>query len=75
MIVEVHGVDVAAELASETDGDHLPAFGVIAEAGGVRHPDELVLDDRVGEFQRRRDHRAQRIGGGPVGDDEEFAID
>ena len=44
--VQVHRVDVAALLAAEAHRDHLPAFGVVAEASRVGHADEFVLDDR-----------------------------
>ena len=71
----IHRVHVAAGLAAEAHGDHLAAFGVVAEAGRVRHADEFELDDRIGHLERRGNHRAQRVRIGPVRDDEELAID
>src|SRR4029077_12344548 len=42
LVVEEHAVRVAALAAAEGDGDHLPAFGVIAEAVRIGHADEFV---------------------------------
>src|SRR5262245_2609934 len=77
--VEIHGVHIAAFLDGPVSGTKphrydLAAFGVVAEAGGVRHADELVRDCVTGHFQWLRHHFAQRIDVGAIGDDDEFAI-
>ncbi len=60
IVVEVHGVDVAAflhlaVLAREADRDHLAGLGVVAEAGRIGHADELVVH-RVAERLERLGH-------------------
>ena len=52
-----------------------PEFRVVAEAGRIRHADELVLDERLVERQRLRHDGFERRLIGPVGDDQIFAID
>src|SRR6516225_3007577 len=47
MIVEIHGMHIASLLngpvsATKPHRNHLTGFSVVAEARGVRHPDELV---------------------------------
>ncbi len=61
MVVQEHAVRVAALLALERHGDHLAALGVVAEAGGVRHADELVLHQRLFDLERLRHDRAQLV--------------
>lgn len=75
MVVQVHGERVGAGLALEGDGDHLAALGVVAEAGGVGHADELIAHQRLGHLQRLGHHRAQPGRVGAIGDDEKFAVD
>ena len=66
---------IGAVLAVEADRNHLPGFGVVAEAGGVRHPDEFVFDDGIGDLQRLRHHGGERFRIGAIGDDEIFAVE
>jgi len=68
-------MDIAAGLAVKADRDDLAGFGVVAEAGGIGHADELELDQRLRHLQRFRNHGAQRVDIGAVGDDEELAVD
>ena len=72
VVVQVHRQRVGARLALVGDGDHLAALGVIAKAGGVRHADELIGDQRLGHFQRLWHHGAQLGRVGAVRDDEEL---
>src|SRR5215471_2684318 len=79
IVVEIHGVHVAALLdgpagSTKPHRNDLTGFRVVAEAGGVRHADELVRDRVTGHFQWFRHHFAQRIDVGTVGDDDKFAI-
>src|SRR3546814_7579954 len=75
MVVEEHLVCVAADFAIETDRDDLAALSVVAEAGRVRHADELVVHNWLGDLQRLRHHPAQRQGIGAVANDEVLAVD
>ncbi len=75
MVVEKHAVGVAALAAPERDRDDLSAFGVVAEAGRVRHADELELHQRLVDLKRLRHELAQLLRIGPVGDDQIFAVD
>jgi hypothetical protein len=68
-------MNVDALLSLQADRNHLPGFGVVAEAGRVRHADEFVFDDRLGDFERLRHHGGQRIRVGAIGDDEIFAVE
>ena len=68
-------MNITSGHAFEGHRDHLARFGVVAEAGRIRHADELVLDDRVGDLQRLGHDGAQRIHVGAIGDDQEFAVD
>src|SRR5262245_13728763 len=52
LVVEEHAMGVSALAATELDRDHLPGLGVVAEARGVRHADEFVLDQRLVHFER-----------------------
>src|SRR5262249_49890088 len=70
----VHRVGVAARLAVERHRDDLPGLVVVAEAGRVRHADELVPDDGRGRLERRRDHLGDRGRIRPVSDDEELTV-
>src|SRR3546814_8814490 len=70
-----HLVCVAADFAIETDSDDLAALSVVAEAGRVRHADELVVHNWLGDLQRLRHHPAQRQGIGAVANDEVLAVD
>ena len=74
VVVQIHRMHIAATLTVEHDRDHLPGLGVIAEPRGIRHADELVLDNRFFDLQRFGNHRPQRVGVGAVGDDEELAV-
>src|SRR5262249_54106129 len=55
----------------------LTSFRVVAEAGRIRHADELVTDERraLVELQRLRHNRSQFGWIGTVGDGQVFAID
>src|SRR5262245_24741686 len=75
LVVQEHAVGVAAPLAPERHGDHLAGFRVVAEAGRVRHADELILDQRLGDLERLGHDGAQPLGIGPVGDDQKLAVD
>jgi hypothetical protein len=70
-------VGVAAPAATERDGDHLPALGVIAAAIRIRHTDEFVFHQRFAliEFERLGHHRAELGGIGAISDDQVFAVD
>src|SRR4029450_9366036 len=72
---EKHAVTLAALVAAERDRDDLPAFGVVAEAGRVRHTDELKLDQRFVELEWRGDNSVQFFRVGTVRDDEIFTMD
>src|SRR5262249_48994702 len=50
-------------------------FGIVAEPGGVRHTDELVLHQRLVHLERLRHHRAQLVRIRSIGDDHEFPVD
>lgn len=67
MVVEKHAVGVAALAASEGDRDDLPAFGVVAKAGRVRHANELEFDQRLAHLKRLRHKVAQFLR---IGDDQ-----
>jgi hypothetical protein len=41
----------------------------------IRHPDELVFDQRLRHFERFGHHRGQRLRIGAIGDDEEFPVE
>src|SRR5580704_8643182 len=79
IVVEVHGVDVAAflrraVLGFEAHRDHLAGFGVVAKAGGVRHPNKLIGDRVAGHFQWFGHRLAQFVDVGAVGDDDELTV-
>src|SRR6516162_8493638 len=73
--IEEHGVDIAAQLAAQSDGYHLTRLGVVAKTGTVRHADEFVLDDRLHHFERLWYEALQSIAIGPIGDDHVFPVD
>ena len=77
LIVQEHAVGVAAPATAERHRDDLAALGIVAETIGIRHADELVLDQRFAfvEFERRRNDRSQLRRIGAIGDDQVFAID
>src|SRR5262249_50337965 len=75
LVVEEHAVAVAALAAAEPHRNDLSGFGIVAEAGGIRHTDELVLDERLVHLERLRHHRAQLVRIRSVGDDHEFPVD
>jgi hypothetical protein len=52
----------------------MSGFGVVAETGRVGHPDELVFDDRLGDFKRLRYNSGEHFRIGAIGDDEIFAV-
>src|SRR5262249_29071202 len=52
LVVEEHAMGVAALAAAEAYRNDLSGLGIVAEAGGIRHADELVLDDRLVHFER-----------------------
>ena len=58
LAVEVHRMNEDGILAKEADRDDLPRFGIVAEAGGIWHADELVVDDRSDDLERFRHHCA-----------------
>ena len=79
IVVEIHGVDVAAflyhaVLARETDRDYLAGFGVVAEAGRVGHADEFVAHRVAERLERLGNDGPQKVGVGAVADDDEFAV-
>ena len=74
-VVEEHGVGIAPLATAERDRDDLAGLGVVAEAGRVRHADELVFDDAAVGHQWLRHQRAQLIRIGAIGNDEILAID
>src|SRR5215468_10655661 len=79
MIVEIHGMHIAALLDGPVSGtkphrNHLTGFSVVAEAGGVRHADELVRNRVTGHFQWFRHHFAQRITVSTICDDYKFTV-
>ena len=74
-VIQIHGVAVAARLALEFHRDDLAGLRVVAEAGRIRHANELVFDERLVEGEGFRYHPLKCCGIGPVGDDEIFAID
>src|SRR5215472_12947684 len=74
MVIEKHAMGVAALAALERDWDHLPALGVVAETGRVRHSDELELDERLVDLERLGNELAQLARVRAVRDDEEFAV-
>src|SRR6516164_4131816 len=79
VVVEIHGVDVAAFLGHavfrlEAHRNHLARLGVVAKARRIRHADEFVGDSVAGDFQRLRHHLAQPVGVGAVGDDHELTV-
>src|SRR6516162_1711999 len=47
IVVQEHTMRIAALVAAERHRNHLAGFGVIAEAGRVRHADKLVFDNRL----------------------------
>src|SRR6516165_4642997 len=75
VVIEKHGVDIAAYLAAKSDRDHLTRLSVIAEAGAVRHADKFVLDDRLHHLERPGNNALQRVAIGPIGDDHVFPVD
>src|ERR1700733_6402691 len=75
MVVQKHAVGVAALPALKRNRDHLPALGVVAEAGRIRHADELELHQRLADLQRLRNEFAKLLWIGPVSDNQELAID
>src|SRR5215813_7696461 len=74
LVVKEHAVAVAALAAAEAHRNDLSGFGIVAEAGGIRHPDELVLDEGLVHLERLRDDRAQLVRIRSIGDDHEFPV-
>src|SRR6516162_559539 len=74
IVVQEHTMRIATLAAAEGNRNHLAGFGVIAEAGRIRHTDKLVFDDRFIDLQRLRHQRAQLIRISPVSDDEIFPL-
>ena len=64
---------VAALATLERHRDDLTGFGVVAEAGGIGHADELVFHQRLVHLQRLGHDGAQLLRVGPVGDDQILA--
>src|ERR1700744_3069308 len=75
VVIQVHRMHIRAVLAAKTHRDHLARFGVVTEARRIGHANELVLHERILDFQRLRHDRTQRIKVGTVGDDKELAVD
>jgi hypothetical protein len=65
---------VAAFAALERDRDHLSALGVVAEAGRIRHADELELDQWLVDLERLGNELAQLARIRAVRDDEKLAM-
>jgi hypothetical protein len=74
VVVQEHAMGVAALAPAERDRDDLAGLGVVAEAGRIRHADELVFDDGLVHLERLRHQRAQLLEVGPIGDDHIFAL-
>src|SRR5499427_10861045 len=75
LVIEEHAVAVAAPAAAEAHGNDLSGFGIVAEAGGIRHADELVLDEGLVHLERLRDDRAQLVRVRSIRNDHEFSVD
>src|SRR5215471_11215228 len=77
LVVEEHAMGVATFAAAEGNRYDLTSFRVVAEAGRIRHADELVTDERraLVELQRLRYDSPQFGWVGTVGDGQVFAID
>src|SRR6516164_3227297 len=75
LVVEEHAVAVAALAAAEAHRNDLSGFGIVAEAGGIRHADELVLDEGLVHLERLRDDRAQLVRVRSIRNDHEFSVD
>src|SRR5262249_23401576 len=74
IVVQEHTVRIAAFAALEGHRYDLAGFGVIAEAGRIRHADKLIFDDGFIDLQRLGHKRAQFIRFSPVSDDEIFPL-
>src|SRR5215469_16146779 len=74
LVVEEHAMAVAALAAAKAHRNDLSGFGVVAEPDGIRHADELVLDEGLVHFERLRDDRAQFVLVRSIGDDHELAV-
>src|SRR5262249_17624604 len=74
IVVQEHTVRIAAFAALEGHRYDLAGFGVIAEAGRIRHADKLIFDDGFIDLQRLGHNRAQFIRISPVSDDEIFPL-
>ena len=68
-------MDIIASLSFKEDGDHLARFCIIAKTARVGHPDELVVDERIGRDEGFGDHFFEFCEVGLIGDDEILAID
>jgi hypothetical protein len=75
LVVQGHGMHLGTTPSAEMHRNHLTRLGVVAEPRGVGHADELVLDDRLVDLQRLRDHGPQRVVAGAVRHDEILALD
>src|SRR6516162_2464757 len=75
VVVQKHGVDIAAYLSAQSDRNHLTRLRVIAKTGTVRHADEFVLDDRLCHLERLGNKALQSIDIGPIADDHVFPVD
>ncbi|ENN84967.1 hypothetical protein RHSP_58650 [Rhizobium freirei PRF 81] len=75
VVIEIHGMDIAARLSAISYRNDLPRLRVVAEAGGIGHADELVFHQRLVDFERRRHHGLQRLACRAVGDDDVFAVE
>lgn len=75
IVVQEHLVGIAAGLSAVAYRNDLPDFRIVAETGRVRHADELVVHHRFDDLKQLRHHPAQRLGGGPVANDEVLPVD
>jgi hypothetical protein len=62
IVVQEHTMRIAALAAAEGHRNHLAGFGVIAEAGRIRHADKLVFDDRYAVGASSNENTLSMIG-------------
>src|SRR6185312_15861367 len=75
MIIQEHAVRVSAPATSERYWDNLTTFGVVAETGGIRHSNELKLDERLIDLERFGHDRSEPLTVGSVSNHHEFSVD
>src|SRR5262245_59143111 len=75
LVIQEHAMGVAALSALERDRYDLPGFGIVAETGRIRHANEFVFDDGLGDLERFWHHSAEPFGIRAVGDNQVLAVD